>query len=88
MTKKLYFGILYWLVFGLLFLVLKTITTDGGWLIMFLILYPIVYLWPTLVIKKTEKKNTVGFIVFGFILPTLFIYTILVYYMLQSFKPI
>lgn len=79
-------GFSYWVLFIIIYYLLLEVIDDGGWLIIYIIIYPFLFFLPYK-ISKTEKIQKIKFILFNFLLPFIIIYPILIYNMLKSFKP-
>ena len=76
----------YWVLFLLLYQLILALVDDGGWLILYILVYPFLFVIPY-VLLKVEKSQRIMFILGHFLLPLFIMYSIIIYDMLKSFKP-
>ncbi len=81
--KIFIYPLLYWIVFCLLlFMVAPIVIRDGGWILVYLIIFPLLFIIPYKLAKPKNKKEKFLFILFGFIIPFVLLY----YYLWLDFQ--
>jgi hypothetical protein len=88
-TKLILYPILYWVVFLIIpsKFIAPFIIKDGGWIILYLLIFPFLFFIPYKLAQPKSKKEKLFFIILGFVLPFLIFYTYLYMKFLEGFNP-
>lgn len=87
--KLILYPVFYWVLLFMLpiWVIFPTIVSDGGWVIIYLVVLPFLFFGIYKLARPTTRKERILFIVLGFLIPFLLFYYYIYLEFTKNFNP-